>query len=159
MNRRRLLVAICGLLLLSTGCLSGGIPGDTQSSTLTDSRTSTIAPVTTQGAVTNITECEHGAYRVDAEPVEEVGQLTITYRNQSPAARSVLKTAISPGRWAYCERADGYDDILNRYIQLVRSTDGQTGGRVIWLQYRGKNYCLTIWQQDQLRSACPRTDT
>lgn len=145
-------MAISGLLLLFTGCLSGGTLGGTQSPTLTDSPTSTIAPVTTQGTVTDTSECDHGAYSVDAEPVEEVGQPTITYQNQSQAARSVLKTAISPGKWVSCERTDGYDDLLNRIFQLLRTSEDYS--HVIWLQYRGENYCLTLWQQDQLYSSC-----
>lgn len=152
MNQKLVLSTTLGVVLLIAGCLSGGIPGDTSSPT------ETIAPVTTHSTPTNVSACSnHGLYKVDTEPVEELGPHTIEYRNQSSAARSILKTAIGPGMYVSCERTGGFEDLLERWFQLQQNTEEYID--VLWLQYRGENYCLTMWQQDQLRSACHRIDS
>ena len=145
MNQKRLLSALLVLMLPFSGCLSGGIAEDTP--------TSSIAPVTTHPTPTNMPSCpgDHGHYEVDAEPIDTLTSNNITYRNQSPAARSILKTAVGPGKYIACERTAGFDDLMDRWVTLQQNSDGY---HHLTLQYRQQNYCLDIWQLDQNPSQC-----
>jgi len=139
--RRRQIVVVLSMMVLLSGCLSGPVANDTQSP----------APVTTYPTATDLSECdEHGSNRVEAVPVDELGQHTLRYQNQSLATRAILKTAVSRGTWASCESPEGFSALLDRMWGVLENADSL----VVWLSYRGEPYCLTVWHYDENPSSC-----